>query len=87
MALELIDKFPDLARSNHPVTGTALQVIALKYTTFLVEARLNFWERLACSGEVFFFAILDMYLYHYRFCICLHILKVLQLQIKVHLVI
>lgn len=46
MALDLVDKYPDLARINHPVTATALQVIALKYSTLLVEAQLNFWERL-----------------------------------------
>ncbi|KAH6832897.1 hypothetical protein C2S53_020722 [Perilla frutescens var. hirtella] len=46
MALDLVEKYPDLARMNYPTSSSALQRIARKETAFSMDARLNLWERL-----------------------------------------
>ncbi|KAH6799977.1 hypothetical protein C2S52_000441 [Perilla frutescens var. hirtella] len=50
MALELVEKYPDLARLKHEKLSSALMRIAQKETAFSIDARLNLWERLIYSS-------------------------------------
>ncbi|KAH6782672.1 hypothetical protein C2S51_007965 [Perilla frutescens var. frutescens] len=50
MALDLVEKYPDLARMQHPTISSALIRIAFKEKAFSIYARLNLWERLIYSS-------------------------------------
>ncbi|KAH6782671.1 hypothetical protein C2S51_007964 [Perilla frutescens var. frutescens] len=50
MALDLVEKYPDLARMKYLTTDSALMKIARKETAFSIDARLNLWERLIYSS-------------------------------------
>ncbi|KAH6782673.1 hypothetical protein C2S51_007966 [Perilla frutescens var. frutescens] len=49
MALDLVEKYPDLATKKYPTINSSLMKIARKETAFSIDARLNLWERLIYS--------------------------------------
>ncbi|KAL0426794.1 UNVERIFIED_CONTAM: hypothetical protein Slati_2854200 [Sesamum latifolium] len=49
IALELVKKYPDLARLNPPDDYSALENITRKKSVFCSERRFNFWERFIAS--------------------------------------
>ncbi|KAK4432812.1 hypothetical protein Salat_1043400 [Sesamum alatum] len=51
IALDLVKKYPDLARINPPDDRSALEKISAKKSVFVSERRFNFWERFIASCE------------------------------------